>query len=102
MKLAEITNHDTPLLVSMLQKLIRSHFKHQGPMVKLQDDEYGVQRAYITGTQWQSGALTVYANTPVGTLREIVYPWEQTKDHLTLKRDRDQDEWVLTYDPRAS
>ena len=98
-ELTEAVDHDMPVLVSMLQKLLRNHFERQGPMVKLQDDEFNIQRAYINGSAWQSGALTVFVTTEVGG-REIIYPWEQAKGYLTLKHDKAEDEWVLTYDPR--
>lgn len=98
-ELTEEVDHDTPLLVSMLQKLLRNHFRRQGPMVKLQDTEFGINRAYINGWSWRAGALTVHIIAEVGG-REIVYPWEQTKGYLTLKHDKVEDEWVLTYDPR--
>ena len=97
-QLGESVDHSMPMMVSMLRKLVSNHFKKQGPMVKLDDDEYNIQRKLISGAGWQANALVVHINTENG-IREIMYPQYLLKD-VSLKHDKEEDEWVLKYDPK--
>ena len=86
---------DMPVIVSMLKRLIKNHFKKSGPDVILVDMDLGVSDS-IYGYQWLNGNLTLHIRQ-YNTSREIIYPQNKLSG-MTLNRSKDG-AWVLLYDP---
>lgn len=88
---------DQPLVVSMLARVIRSHFKDGKPPVFLYDDVFDEKPMPIHGYQLKNGDLHLNVKQDEVGLRDIIYPasYIDGTDTLSLKLKKKPEGWVL-------
>jgi hypothetical protein len=90
-------NFDRPLVVSMLARVLRSHFKDGKPPVFLHDEVFDEKPMPVHGYQVKNGDLHLSVKQDEVGLRDIIYPasYIDGSDTLNLKLRKKPEGWVL-------
>ncbi len=104
-EVTESVDHDRPILVSMLAKLISAHFKKDGPPVRLKDDEWDIN-APINGYRWTGTGLVVSIyRERENTGQEVTYSSDMIdRKELTLEKSTASERpvWYLKFQARTT